>query len=79
MTKYINTLFAFIFFAICFSCSNRTISDFEVPVAQEQQNLNDGANLDQFVDVVNRFPEENNTEAETEAFYNDNSVPSDQQ
>jgi len=79
MSKYINTFFMAIFVLFCSSCSNRTISEFEVPVAQDQQTINNNSNLDKFVDEVKTYPEANNTEAQKEAFYNDDSVPKTQQ
>lgn len=69
MTKYINTLFAIMFVALCFACSNRTIGSFEVPAAQDQGINNN--NLDQFVDDVKPFED---TEAQKDAFYNDNTA-----
>ena len=76
MSKYINTLFAFMFVALFFSCSNRTISDFEVPAVQEQQSVNNNSNLDQFVDDVKPFEETPaaQTEAQKADFYNDDST-----
>jgi len=68
MTKYISISFVIMFALLCFSCSNRAISDLEVPVAQDQQGINNN-NLDQFVDDVKPYEEQ-----QKEAFYNDNSA-----
>ena len=71
MTKYINALFAIMLLILCSSCSNRTISEFQTPVAQDQQAVNNN-NLDQFVDDVKPY-EEAQTAAEKANFYNDDS------
>ncbi len=70
MTKYIKTLFAITFVALCFACSDRTIGSFEVPDAQDQ-GINNNSNLDQFIDDVKPFED---TDTQLESFYNDNSA-----
>jgi hypothetical protein len=82
MTKYINTLFAIMFVALCFSCNDRTLNNFEVPGGQDQQVINDNTNLDKFVDDVKPYVDDNNnnnnnnTETQKAVFYNDNNAPS---
>jgi len=70
MSKYINIFFVVIFVAFCFSCSDRTISEFQAPILQDQQT--GSGNLDKSADYVPPFPNDN-TDAQKDAFYNDNS------
>ena len=72
MTRHINTFFAILFIASLSACSDKIITDFEVPAIQDQQVLNNN-HLDQFVDDVKPYDDAKSS------FYNDNSVPKDQQ
>ena len=79
MSKYLTILFAIMFVVLCFSCSGRTIREFEAPVAHDQQGVTNNSNLDQFVDDVKPYPDNNNADAQQDAFYNDNNSSSDTQ
>ena len=82
MIKYIKALFAIAFVVFCYSCNaDRTlVSGLEVPTTdQEQQAINGNSNLDKFVDEVKFYPEDATTQAEKDAFYNDDSTSTSDQ
>ena len=72
MVKYIKILFAISFVVMLCSCDgDRTLSNFEAPQTQDQQEINKNTQLDKFVDVVEPY---NDTEAAKASFYEDKNI-----